>query len=726
MKHSREKPNSFQGGTVRPLLAFALLGLVGWAAPSHAVTAAASDSKKPNSDDLQEIVVVSYKITRGSVGSLVDAPIEDIPRNIVVITEETLGNQMVGSTLDILRDWPGVQRGSDSPGGEHPRVRGMLAYQFLEGSYSGGVIWDNAEFIGAAELMTGPNSIQYGFLVQGGGAINYLIKRPGLTQYLDVTAQVNNWGDNKYVVDGNVPFKNSAQGDGLRVIGVHESVTEFRRDTFHGERNSASIMLTKSDILGIKSEIDYQIVRRNAPASPTVSFSANPVAPLKTINPRDSTEQPWEHLERDGYHVAAKFSRDLFGTWRAVANYSDESESVLNKSCTITDPNAITGEGAYSCSTFGFQAYTNRTYRMDVLGSFQTFGITHDVTIGASQLKQHIRLPTSFDSYGAPPYTADNLYSPRAYPEPFTPTAQSIFNQYRLSQWWTQEYFQDRIKFGDHWDLWMGLNEGDNKAKLMDVTGVLAETEANGLSPSVSLSFSPLDKLRFYVTYADAISPGGSAPVDPRYTNSGERFGPVRLKSYETGVKWQVANISQLNLNIFHEEQPLAYTKILGPDSFFYFQHGKNRFTGIEFTSTTIFPFGLTLNAGVTILDPKQVDTGDPTLNGKYVPGASRQSSAVYGEYKLPMFPDLTLTANVTYNSATPLLATNGYDIPGYTIADLGGFYKHPMDDIDMTYRVILQNAFDKRYYSPYYSSVTVGAPRTIEASFTARFGGHN
>src|SRR5450432_415879 len=384
MRYLWDNLNKIQRGALRALWAAAVLSMAGWAASSHAQSVATADSKKSDSDDLKEIVVVSYRITRGSVGSLVDAPIEDIPRNIVVITEETLGNQMVGSTLDILRDWPGVQRGSDSPGGEHPRVRGMLAYQFLEGSYSGGVVWDNAEFIGAAELMTGPNSIQYGFLVQGGGAINYLIKRPGLLEYLDVTAQANNWGDNKYVVDGNMPFKNSAQGDGVRVIGVHESITEFRRDTYHGERNSASLMLTKSDILGIKSEIDYQIVRRDAPASPTVSFSANPVAPLQVINPRNSTEQQWEHLERDGYHVAGKFSRDLFGAWRAVATYSNESESVLNKSCTLTDPNAITGEGAYSCSTFGFQAYTNRTYRMDILGSFQTFGITHDVTFGAS------------------------------------------------------------------------------------------------------------------------------------------------------------------------------------------------------------------------------------------------------------------------------------------------------------------------------------------------------
>jgi outer membrane receptor for ferric coprogen and ferric-rhodotorulic acid len=120
------------------------------------------------------------------------------------------------------------------------------------------------------------------------------------------------------------------------------------------------------------------------------------------------------------------------------------------------------------------------------------------------------------------------------------------------------------------------------------------------------------------------------------------------------------------------------------------------------------------------------VDTGDVTLNGKYVPGASRQSAAVYAEYRVANIPDLHLTANVTYNSSTPLLATNGYDISGYAVADLGGFYKHPIGDIDVTYRMILTNAFDTRYFSPYYSSVTVGAPRTLMLSFTARFGGRN
>src|SRR6202051_2468416 len=177
MKQIRENPNGLHGGGVRPYLAGALLMMAGWTGSSRADTAV-SDSNKSGSEDLQEIVVVSYKITRGSVGSLVDAPVIDIPRNLDVITPETLEDQMVTNTLDILKNWAVVQRGQATPGGEHPIVRGTTAFQFLEGSFSGGAIWDAAEFLGSAELMTGPDSVQYGFLVSGGGAINYRLKRP--------------------------------------------------------------------------------------------------------------------------------------------------------------------------------------------------------------------------------------------------------------------------------------------------------------------------------------------------------------------------------------------------------------------------------------------------------------------------------------------------------------------------------------------------------------------
>ena len=84
------------------------------------------------------------------------------------------------------------------------------------------------------------------------------------------------------------------------------------------------------------------------------------------------------------------------------------------------------------------------------------------------------------------------------------------------------------------------------------------------------------------------------------------------------------------------------------------------------------------------------------------------------------------MTANVTYNSSAPLLQINGFNTDAYTIADLGGFYRHPLGGIDMTYRVNLTNAFDTRYLSPYGGGFYAGKPRTLMASFTARFGGRN
>jgi len=171
------------------------------------------------------------------------------------------------------------------------------------------------------------------------------------------------------------------------VIGVHESITEF-------SATPSTASATPLPDVDQERHSGDQIGNRLSDSSPRCAritddhFLGKSGGPLRSVDPRYSTEQPWEHLQRDGYHVGAKFSRNLFGSWRAVATYGYESESVLNKSCTLNDPNAITGEGAYACGTFGFAAYTNRTYRLDVLGSFDTFGIRHDVTLGASQLKQ--------------------------------------------------------------------------------------------------------------------------------------------------------------------------------------------------------------------------------------------------------------------------------------------------------------------------------------------------
>ena len=700
--------------------------------PSYAQSSGAAGGPKAD-DELTEIVVTAYRITRGSVGSLVEAPIEEVPRNMLIVDEKKLTDQMVDNTLDVFKNFAGLTRGSDSPGGEHPRMRGQGAYQFLEGTYSGNVIWDSAEFLGAAEVLSGPNSIQFGFLSQGGGTVNFRLKRPLSIQAVDVSVKMSSFGDRKYVYDANMPF-GTGEGDGVRVIGVHQDIQGYWRGFPLGQRNSQAIMLTYSGFLGIKADLDFETMYRRSPSDSPITFTANPVAGLPEIDPRNTTEQRWALLKRDGQRIGAKLTRPIGAHWTAVALISSENQDVLNKSCTTSDPNLATGEGKYSCGTFGFDVYSNASYRLDMLGKFKTFGLAHFMTIGASQLRQFIHLPMTFDDIrildpnGV--RVTQNIYNPRQYAEPLpTLGGNGSFNGTQLTQWWKQAYFQDLVRVNNHWDFWLGANAGRYHNSSGDNTGETVSANINGVSPSGSVTYSPTKGLRMYATYADVISPGGTAPLSPNYVNAGERFPTLRLKSYEFGAKKWWGDRSLVTLNFFDSTAPSEYSKLVGTDAagnnlFLYTQSGKNEYTGIEFSESTTFRSGLSLDSGLVYMtSSKKVNTGNPALDGKDVAGLPRRSVSVHARYLLPSRPSLTLTGAVNYNGPSPLLETGGYNIPGYTLLDVGAQYEFSGMHEAWTLRANLQNALDTRYYSPYSSSVVPGAPRTLWVELTGRFG---
>lgn len=675
-----------------------------------------------------DVVVTGYRLTRGSAGSLVDVRIQEVPRAIQVVTEETLANQMVNNTLDVIKLFPGVERGSDHPGGEHPRVRGMDAFQYLEGTFSGNVIWDSAEFLGSAELLRGPNSIQFGFQSVGGGSINYRLKRPTADAFVDLSTKVSSWGDNKVVVDANQPFGN---GNGIRVVAVHEGIVGYRSGGREGERDSAAVMLTLADVAGFKLDLDAEILRRRSPREPGYYFTSNPTV-LPTVDPTINTEQRWGDLNRDGKRVNAKISREFGNGWHAVFTTNYEKQKVSDLSCDLYDPNFTTGETSYQCQSFGFDTYSNRSLRLDVLGKFDTFGIKHDFAIGASQLRQFIGLPPNFYQYFAAPYDMQNIYNPRQYPKPSVSMATGGSNFgccQTLTQWWTQGYFQDRITLGPLFELWVGANYGlYNSQSSTTVNGQANVTPKTptikGLSPAASLAFVPLKDLRIYVSYADMISPGGMAPVgDPRYDNPGQQFPTLRLKSIEAGAKWEWRRGSFLNVNAFRTEQPLAYTQIISPTHWHYTQSGLNLYKGVEVYSDSTFDFGLHLNAGFVVLSAKHERTGNPLLDGQFKAAASKFSAFMLAEYTVPSVPKLVFNAQVRHDSSTPLLETGGFNVPGHTLVDFGARYELDKLGYPVTLRVELNNAFNQRYWSPYETSVQPGAPRTLLFSASVRFG---
>lgn len=109
-----------------------------------------------------------------------------------------------------------------------------------------------------------------------------------------------------------------------------------------------------------------------------------------------------------------------------------------------------------------------------------------------------------------------------------------------------------------------------------------------------------------YISYADSLQPGDTAPDDDKVKNRGETLSPYRSTQYEWGIK---ANTGNMNLSaaVFRLKRPFAYTD---SDQIFKKQ-GEQVNDGLELTATGNIWQGLNIYSGVTFLKADLTDTGN-------------------------------------------------------------------------------------------------------------------
>ena len=216
-------------------------------------------------------------------------------------------------------------------------------------------------------------------------------------------------------------------------------------------------------------------------------------------------------------------------------------------------------------------------------------------------------------------------------------------------------YLQDRLSFGPHWQLWLGgryedyntaeydrivtstgdgvaLVDGNNKVVSGDGSTTfgapfksLAERYVvHTFTPSAALVFKPRTDLTLYASYSQALEQGGVAPDTA--VNARQVFPPIRSTTYETGVKWDLGGAT-LTGAAFHIEQPLQVTNSQNV----FTQSGTQRHQGLEFGSGRLTS-EITVLAGLMLLDAKQQDVNDATLEAKRPPGVADIVANAYVE----------------------------------------------------------------------------------------------
>ena len=117
---------------------------------------------------------------------------------------------------------------------------------------------------------------------------------------------------------------------------------------------------------------------------------------------------------------------------------------------------------------------------------------------------------------------------------------------------------------------------------------------------------------------------------------------------------------------------------------------------------------------------------GEPhrIAHGKTVYGVPDFTAGLSLDYKIPQVEGLSVNGRATYVSKQYLTSDNKYEIPDFTIVDLGAKYATKIGGVATTFRANVNNIADKNYWSGVFNDAyaIVGEGRTYKLGVTFDF----
>lgn len=323
-----------------------------------------------------------------------------------------------------------------------------------------------------------------------------------------------------------------------------------------------------------------------------------------------------------------------------------------------------------------------------------------------------------------------NMYNPDAMVEPSDGRINKHGARYKSSENTQQSItLGDTITFTPRWSAMFYLSQSwiqtQNYSKQGGKTG---QNDQNGLSPNAALMYKITPEVMAYMSYADSLEQGGTAPTGVGVKNEGQTLDPYRSQQYEIGLKADVGGMN-LGAALFSLKRPFAY---VDAGDKVYKNQGKQVNNGLELTATGNVWQGLNLYSGVTFLNPKLKDTVSESTSDKRVVGVPKVQANLLAEYSLPSLPQWVYSANLHYTGKRAANDTNTAWAGSYTTLDLGTRYSTTLYKVPTTFRVAVNNVTNEHYWASIFPSGTdgdggspsafLGSGREVRASVSFNF----
>ncbi len=672
----------------------------------------------------------------GGPGGTEEVLLKDIPASVTVISKDLLDDRQARVMSEAAR--------LDASIGDYYAAMGYYESLYIRGfpldaatsyringmSVTGeqNIAFENKERL---EILKGVGAMQAG-AASPGGMINYVTKRPKDVQSFTVGTGERG---TQYVAADYGTFLGETKSLGIRINAAHENIRPYVKDA-KGERQFFSLAADAkiSSKTLIKFDFEYQDKsQKSVPGLMLLGGTTLP--PVKSdIN---LSHYSWVlPTEIKSKNIGLRLDHEINDSLKLFAN-ANRSEVKINDRLAYPYGCSADASGASGtfCSGGQFDDYDFRSdgevrrndhFQTGLTGKAKTGTIHHQWTLGISELKRSVYKGASVYEYRG----QDNIYSLNANISPSTSPTGTVHKILDHSQ--TSFFLHDQIQLTERTKLFLGYRVLEMKQAAYDVYGVqYSSLNKTWHLPQIGASHALTSQLTNYVSYSKGVEPGTIALPDS-FRNS-QVMAPRRTEQVEIGSKYAINTNSLLSFAIFQSERPNEYATGYAYDPAVMYsrstlvQEGKVTNTGAEATLAFKATNRLNLLSSAMYLEAKQSGASELGQNGKQAVGIPHWKAVLFADYLLPQFENLSVQGGWTYISSKGVTLDNSITAPGYHKFDAGLKYTDQLGSSQVTYRLNIENLFDKFYWrdvSQTYGSNTLypGAPRIFRVSATFDF----
>ncbi|MDG4742438.1 Fe(3+)-pyochelin receptor FptA [Pseudomonas aeruginosa] len=688
------------------------------------LAAAVADARKDGETELPDMVISGESTSATQppgVTTLGKVPLKprELPQSASVIDHERLEQQNLFSLDEAMQQATGVTVQPFQLLTTAYYVRGFKVDSFeLDGVPA--LLGNTASspqdmaIYERVEILRGSNGLLHG-TGNPAATVNLVRKRPQREFAASTTLSAGRWDRYRAEVDVGGPLSASGNVRG-RAVAAYEDRDYFYDVADQGTRLLYGVTefdLSPDTLLTVGAQYQHIDSITNMAGVPMAKDGSNLGLSRDTYLDVD-----WDRFKWDTYRAFGSLEQQLGGGWKGkVSAEYQEADSRLRYAGSFGAIDPQTGDGGQLMgAAYKFKSI-QRSLDANLNGPVRLFGLTHELLGGVTYAQGETRQDTA--RFLNLPNTPVNVYrwDPHGVPRPqigqYISPGTTTTTQKGL-------YALGRIKLAEPLTLVVGGRESwwDQDTPATRFKPGRQFTPYGGLIWDFARDWS------WYVSYAEVYQPQAD-----RQTWNSEPLSPVEGKTYETGIKGELAdgrlNLSLAAFRIDLENNPQEDPDHPGPpNNPFYISGGKVRSQGFELEGTGYLTPYWSLSAGYTYTSTEYLKDSQNDSGTRYSTFTPRHLLRLWSNYDLPW-------QDRRWSVGGGLQAQSDYSVDyrgvsmrqgGYALVNMRLGYKI---DEHWTAAVNVNNLFDRTYYqslsNPNWNN-RYGEPRSFNVSLRGAF----